>query len=50
MLELGYKLMSEEHGPLALVHNVRRAEHGSPFRGTSRDSLTRSNAGIMLHQ
>ena len=26
MLKLGYKLMSEEHGPLALVHNVRRAE------------------------
>ena len=38
MLKLGYKLMSEEHGPLALVHNGRRAEqagfkdcpHGCP--------------------
>lgn len=27
MLRLGYKLMSEEHGPLDLVHNARRAEH-----------------------
>src|SRR5216110_840959 len=26
MLKLGYKLMSEEHGPLALVRNATRAE------------------------
>jgi alkanesulfonate monooxygenase SsuD/methylene tetrahydromethanopterin reductase-like flavin-dependent oxidoreductase (luciferase family) len=26
MLKLGYKLMSEEHGPLALVRNAQRAE------------------------
>jgi G6PDH family F420-dependent oxidoreductase len=26
MLELGYKLMSEEHGPADLVRNVARAE------------------------
>lgn len=26
MLQIGYKLMSEEHGPRALVHNTRRAE------------------------
>ena len=26
MLKLGYKLMSEEHGPKALVANARRAE------------------------
>src|SRR5947209_6907766 len=26
MVKLGYKLMSEEHGPVALVQNARRAE------------------------
>ena len=26
MLKLGYKLMSEEHGPSNLVHNAQRAE------------------------
>jgi G6PDH family F420-dependent oxidoreductase len=26
MIKLGYKLMSEEHGPTALVHNTKRAE------------------------
>jgi hypothetical protein len=26
MLKLGYKLLSEEHGPLALVRNAQRAE------------------------
>jgi G6PDH family F420-dependent oxidoreductase len=26
MIKLGYKLMSEEHGPAALVHNAQRAE------------------------
>jgi G6PDH family F420-dependent oxidoreductase len=26
MVRLGYKLMSEEHGPVALVRNARRAE------------------------
>lgn len=26
MVKLGYKLMSEEHGPAELVHNARRAE------------------------
>src|SRR5437588_1864848 len=26
MIKLGYKLMSEEHGPLALVRNAKRAE------------------------
>ena len=26
MLKLGYKLMSEEHGPKALVENAQRAE------------------------
>ena len=26
MLELGYKLMSEEHGPADLVRNAKRAE------------------------
>src|SRR5215217_87791 len=26
MIKLGYKLMSEEHGPTDLVRNVRRAE------------------------
>ena len=26
MLKLGYKLMSEEHGPADLVRNARRAE------------------------
>lgn len=26
MIKLGYKLMSEEHGPTALVHNAKRAE------------------------
>jgi alkanesulfonate monooxygenase SsuD/methylene tetrahydromethanopterin reductase-like flavin-dependent oxidoreductase (luciferase family) len=48
MLMLGYKLMSEEHGPLALVRNVRRAEQaGFDFAAISDhfspwlDSLTR---------
>jgi G6PDH family F420-dependent oxidoreductase len=27
VLKLGYKLMSEEHGPSDLVHNAQRAEH-----------------------
>ena len=51
MLMLGYKLMSEEHGPLALVRNVRRAEQaGFDFAAISHrfspwlDSLTRQNA------
>jgi len=26
MIKLGYKLMSEEHGPTDLVRNIRRAE------------------------
>ena len=26
MVKLGYKLMSEEHGPAALVRNAKRAE------------------------
>ena len=26
MVKLGYKFMSEEHGPLALVRNAKRAE------------------------
>jgi hypothetical protein len=26
MLKLGYKLMSEEHGPIDLVRNAQRAE------------------------
>jgi hypothetical protein len=26
MLKLGYKMMTEEHGPIALVRNVKRAE------------------------
>ena len=26
MVKLGYKLMSEEHGPVDLVRNARRAE------------------------
>src|SRR5947209_5469765 len=26
MIKLGYKLMSEEHGPIALVRNAQRAE------------------------
>ncbi|MFC7688306.1 hypothetical protein ACFQY5_00335 [Paeniroseomonas aquatica] len=26
MVKLGYKLMSEEHGPKALVRNLQRAE------------------------
>ena len=26
MVKFGYKLMSEEHGPLALVENARHAE------------------------
>jgi len=26
VLKLGYKLMSEEHGPSDLLHNARRAE------------------------
>jgi alkanesulfonate monooxygenase SsuD/methylene tetrahydromethanopterin reductase-like flavin-dependent oxidoreductase (luciferase family) len=26
MLKLGYKLMSEEHGPVELVSNAKRAE------------------------
>ena len=28
MIKLGYKLMSEEHGPTDLVRNANRAEQG----------------------
>jgi alkanesulfonate monooxygenase SsuD/methylene tetrahydromethanopterin reductase-like flavin-dependent oxidoreductase (luciferase family) len=28
MIKLGYKLMSEEHGPADLVRNAKRAENG----------------------
>jgi hypothetical protein len=42
MLELGYKLMSEEHGPADLVRNAARAEQAG-FIGSHRAELSASS-------
>jgi hypothetical protein len=45
MLELGYKLMSEEHGPADLVRNAARAEQaGFDFAAITSSPGSKSKA------